>query len=344
MATGCSTCMSRGNNNQPTITRRRSVQIASALFAMVTSSSSLLAQNTHASAGVAGQSDSDSGTERVTAGPLRYLQSESWGWREAGAFALADVGVSLAQTYAEYGLAPGFPPAGSAMPSANASFATSDLTITGPGTSVAARLNVQVDGIVGAFSERFANSSFVIHVSLSNLQFAGAAGVAWQFGNGSLSVNGLLEGHVTGTPFQAVAFGTVSTPEVTLPVGIPISLSVSTTCVASAEPLRHVVSAYAIGSSSVSLPVGIPVLDLPPGYTVDSVAGEIVGNLWVGDTYSCVGDLDGDGTVDLSDLSVLLSHFGDPQAAAFDGDLDNDFDVDLSDLALMLARFGSSCP
>lgn len=58
----------------------------------------------------------------------------------------------------------------------------------------------------------------------------------------------------------------------------------------------------------------------------------------------CPGDLDGDREVDLRDLAVLLTHFGNPTGATpADGDTDGDRDVDLSDLATMLAHFGQRC-
>ncbi len=59
----------------------------------------------------------------------------------------------------------------------------------------------------------------------------------------------------------------------------------------------------------------------------------------------CVGDLDGDGSRGLSDLSILLSNFGIASGATPDqGDLDHDGDVDLSDLSSLLSVFGSPCP
>lgn len=59
----------------------------------------------------------------------------------------------------------------------------------------------------------------------------------------------------------------------------------------------------------------------------------------------CAGDLDGDGSVGLSDLAILLSHFGDSgDVTPDDGDLDGDGDVDLSDLAEFLSHFGTICP
>jgi hypothetical protein len=57
---------------------------------------------------------------------------------------------------------------------------------------------------------------------------------------------------------------------------------------------------------------------------------------------NCVGDLNDDGTVDLSDLATLLTNFGTPSGATPEqGDIDDDGDVDLGDLTLLLAAFGS---
>ncbi|MFQ5807184.1 MAG: hypothetical protein ACE5I3_12115 [Phycisphaerae bacterium] len=57
------------------------------------------------------------------------------------------------------------------------------------------------------------------------------------------------------------------------------------------------------------------------------------------------GDLDGDGDVDLSDLSILLSNYSATSGMVYeDGDLDNDGDVDLSDLAQLLANYGDTYP
>jgi hypothetical protein len=61
--------------------------------------------------------------------------------------------------------------------------------------------------------------------------------------------------------------------------------------------------------------------------------------------YQCLGDLDGDGDIDLSDLAQLLGSYGMTAGAEYaDGDADGDGDVDLSDLAALLATYGVTCP
>ena len=57
----------------------------------------------------------------------------------------------------------------------------------------------------------------------------------------------------------------------------------------------------------------------------------------------CLGDVDGDGVVDLTDLAVLLSNF-DQSGAGVPGDLDGSGTVDLTDLALLLSAFDTVCP
>ena len=68
--------------------------------------------------------------------------------------------------------------------------------------------------------------------------------------------------------------------------------------------------------------------------------GELGGRDW-----PCVGDLDFDYDIDLSDLSQLLSNCGMTGGAEYeDGDLDGDGDVDLSDLSALLSVYGTTCP
>ncbi len=56
----------------------------------------------------------------------------------------------------------------------------------------------------------------------------------------------------------------------------------------------------------------------------------------------CPEDLNNDGVIDLSDLSILLTHFGSTGGPA-DGDINGDGNIDLIDLSMMLTVFGTTC-
>jgi len=88
----------------------------------------------------------------------------------------------------------------------------------------------------------------------------------------------------------------------------------------------------------------------PPAFDVVQVSVDLVG-AGVGlpnpcpEPEPCPWDVNGDGFVDLVDLSIQLSNFGTVGGATQeDGDVDGDGDVDLTDLALLLANFGQACP
>jgi hypothetical protein len=58
----------------------------------------------------------------------------------------------------------------------------------------------------------------------------------------------------------------------------------------------------------------------------------------------CPGDVDGDNDVDISDLGVLLSNFGQGGATINDGDLNGDTFVNITDLGILLSAYGDACP
>ncbi|MBL8744730.1 MAG: hypothetical protein JNK58_00080 [Phycisphaerae bacterium] len=55
---------------------------------------------------------------------------------------------------------------------------------------------------------------------------------------------------------------------------------------------------------------------------------------------ACVGDADGDGEVDFTDVTSVLSGWGTPGPM---GDADHDGDVDFADVSAVLAHFGGAC-
>ncbi len=67
--------------------------------------------------------------------------------------------------------------------------------------------------------------------------------------------------------------------------------------------------------------------------------------LTVNPAADCPGDLNGDGEIDLADLSQLLANYGTTSGATPEqGDLNGDGAVDLSDLSALLAVYGTTCP
>ena len=69
-----------------------------------------------------------------------------------------------------------------------------------------------------------------------------------------------------------------------------------------------------------------------------------VGTIVVKPHPCAVFDSDDDYDVDLTDLALLLGHYGMTSGAEYeDGDLDGDGDVDLTDLAELLGRYGTAC-
>lgn len=76
------------------------------------------------------------------------------------------------------------------------------------------------------------------------------------------------------------------------------------------------------------------------GWQVDDVT---IGATRISCTPPCVGDISGDGQIDLSDLASLLAEFGNDVGPTSATDLNGDGRVDLTDLALLLRVFGSVC-
>lgn len=79
--------------------------------------------------------------------------------------------------------------------------------------------------------------------------------------------------------------------------------------------------------------------------TVSNSCGDVVSSAAIlSICEGCVGDVNCSCSVGLTDLSLLLTHFGTTSGATLaQGDLDGDGDVDLTDLSRLLGNFGRSC-
>lgn len=74
-----------------------------------------------------------------------------------------------------------------------------------------------------------------------------------------------------------------------------------------------------------------------------TLVGNIASTNWARWGYACCrGDFNADGTIDLSDLGVLLSDYG-CTGGNCPGDTDGDGNTDLSDLGVVLSAYGTSC-
>ncbi|MFQ5806065.1 MAG: hypothetical protein ACE5I3_06415 [Phycisphaerae bacterium] len=82
------------------------------------------------------------------------------------------------------------------------------------------------------------------------------------------------------------------------------------------------------------------------GPATDCSDGDGNGTADACETSPCLGDLDGDQEVNLTDLAMLLASYGVPNCDPdpCPGDFDGDGDVDLADLAALLANYGQVCP
>jgi photosystem II stability/assembly factor-like uncharacterized protein len=88
-----------------------------------------------------------------------------------------------------------------------------------------------------------------------------------------------------------------------------------------------------------------------PIYTyglVQTAAGHLIAatanGLFLFESSGCAEDLNGDGSVGISDLTILLGNYGMSSGATpEDGDLNGDGAIGLGDLTILLGRFGTVC-
>ncbi|MFG0293734.1 MAG: hypothetical protein ACF8MJ_11385 [Phycisphaerales bacterium JB050] len=107
-----------------------------------------------------------------------------------------------------------------------------------------------------------------------------------------------------------------------------------------------------VACASVSCPEPFGACCFDNGFCLDLVEADciIAGGVWAGPLTDCAtdcgddcpADVTGDDSIDLADLNVVLSQFGQT-GADLQGDADDSGTVDLGDLNLVLASFGQDC-
>ncbi len=117
-------------------------------------------------------------------------------------------------------------------------------------------------------------------------------------------------------------------------------------------------SGYAWGENIGWVNFATPTLG-PDRARFDSVSGRLRGYAWgenvgwinlddathfVGVVPACPGDANGDGTVDVDDLNIILSQWTTMIAPGTGGDLTGDGVVDVDDLNEVLSNWNQSCP
>lgn len=180
-----------------------------------------------------------------------------------------------------------------------------DFLVTGPdpgSTPVMSALNLFVSGDMGGFGFGDSQGSltsfvtgggnFTIEIEINGAR-AGNGGAFYNNANGTIREDaaGLLEGH-TGSGGSVHDF--ITSDQLLIPVGQIFSVQVevsgsahgSVRILGTPEDEFDTVTASGGGVTSflntVSFPTSGPVFDLPPGYTVNSLDGDIVNNRFVG--------------------------------------------------------------
>lgn len=100
------------------------------------------------------------------------------------------------------------------------------------------------------------------------------------------------------------------------------------------------------GNQGTSIAIG-PDGEVVIGYSISGFDGVVFADLFIATMTPgtpCVGDLNGDGSVDVSDLLTLLGAWGVCDVCGdCPADLNNDCSVDVSDLLMLLGNWGA-CP
>ncbi|MCA9310433.1 MAG: VCBS repeat-containing protein [Phycisphaerales bacterium] len=110
------------------------------------------------------------------------------------------------------------------------------------------------------------------------------------------------------------------------------------------EPLGIGTDPLLVLSSNVDGLVGDDLVTINDESSVRGIADEDDVSVYLNTNGTCIGDTNGDDTVNFADLNLLLDNWARTTAPGTEGDINGDGIVNFADLNLLLDRWGQICP
>lgn len=227
-----------------------------------------------------------------------------------------------------------------------ASVTFDDVVFSGPNPTRDTTMTVHLSGLIiaGALPQNSANGNVQVSFYYNGSNVGGGySSLNVYAGSSSLTQTGPLAGFTGNNNITSQVF-TVAT---NVPVKIGIGLQAAANVSANYSTTANTVANADFGST-LTLAIGRPVFDLPPGYTVNSVQAGIVNNIY---TPPCPADFNHDNQVDDADFTVFVFAYNtldcaDPAMPLGCGsDINYDGFVDDADFTIFVGAYNSLiCP
>lgn len=213
-----------------------------------------------------------------------------------------------------------------------------------PNGTVPVSLNLIVSGQTNYNHDRIGQINVALYVSINGVLVGGMSRAVYDIPG--LDQYDTCGGNLPGDCHDA-SYATV-TQQITVPLDTPVSVTLDLNVASGVAANGGVPTVDGDYRPGVNFPVGSDLFNLPPGVTVNEPEAFIFDNRFVPPPDCapgpvCVGDVDGDGFVNVTDLGIMLSNYGTGTLPE-QGDLNGDGAVNLSDLGLLLVSYGVPCP
>ena len=236
-----------------------------------------------------------------------------------------------------------------------------DVVFSGPNPTRTTSINVHLSGLIiaGALPQNSSNGNvqLIFYYNDDNVG-GGYSSLNVYAGNSELTQTGPLVGFTGNNNIKSKDFEAAVAPNnnikskdfvvlTNVPVKIGIAFQVAASATANYSTTANTVANADFGST-LTLAIGRPVFDLPPGYTVNSVQAGIVNNIY---TPPCPADFNHDNQVDDSDFTVFVVGYNlldcaDPSMTpGCPADVNYDGFVDDADFVVFVAAYNELlCP